>query len=100
MELLTLRKTKEMIDQLKESYECVILDTTPLAQVSDAYLLMEYADVKIVIARYNYTLKKVFSFIMRDLKQKGINNACVVLNDNRVYSDQYGYGYGYNKKQS
>jgi tyrosine-protein kinase Etk/Wzc len=99
MELLALGKTKELLDQLKNSYECIILDTTPLAQVSDAYLLMDHADIKVVIARYNYTLKKVFTLIMRDLKQKNIENVCIVLNDNRVYRDQYGYGYGYNKKR-
>lgn len=99
MELLALEKTKELLDQLKNSYDCIILDTTPLAQVSDAYLLMDYSDVKVVVARYNYTLKKVFSLVMKDLSQKGINNVCIVMNDNRVYSDQYGYGYGYNKKQ-
>jgi capsular exopolysaccharide synthesis family protein len=100
MELISLGKTKEMLDQLKELYDCIILDTTPLAQVSDAYLLMDYADIKIVIARYNYTLKRVISMIMKDLKQKSIDNVCLVLNDNRIYSDQYGYGYGYNKKRN
>jgi hypothetical protein len=31
------------------------------------------------------------------LRQKEIGSLCVILNDNRVYSEQYGYGYGYNK---
>lgn len=100
MELLTLDKTKELITYLKEGYECIILDTTPLAQVSDAYLLMEYADIKIVVARFNYSLKKVFSFVMRDLKYKKVENVCIVLNDNKYYSDQYGYGYGYEKSKT
>jgi tyrosine-protein kinase Etk/Wzc len=99
IELIALGRTKELFDQLKESYECIILDTTPLAQVGDAYLLMEYTDLNMVIARYNHTLKKVFALIMNDLKQKCINNVCVVLNDNRIFNEQYGYGYGYDKKQ-
>jgi tyrosine-protein kinase Etk/Wzc len=99
MELLALGKTKELLDLLKDTYDCIILDTTPLAQVSDAYLLMDYADIKVIVARYNYTIKKVFSLIMKDLKQKNIDNLCIVLNDNLIYRDQYGYGYGYNKKR-
>ncbi|MBN1186866.1 MAG: polysaccharide biosynthesis tyrosine autokinase [Bacteroidales bacterium] len=99
VELLALEKTRELLDRLKDSYDCIILDTPPLAQVSDAYLLMDHADIKVVIARYNYTLRKVFALIMNDLKQQNIDNVCVVLNDNHVYRDQYGYGYGYNKKQ-
>ena len=74
------------------------LDTTPLAQVTDAYLLVDHAELKIVIVRQNYTLKNVFSLIMKDLQLKKVDNICIVLNDNKIYSDQYGYGYGYNNK--
>ena len=99
MELMALDKTNELLDNLKDTYDCIVLDTTPLAQVSDAYLLMDLSDIKVVVARYNYTLKKVFSQILKDLKLKGIENVCIVMNDNRIYNDQYGYGYGYNKKK-
>jgi len=98
VELIGLEKTEKLINHLKGIYDYIIIDTPPLAQVTDAYLLIEQADVKVVIARYNYSLKSVFSFIMKDLLQKNISNVCIVMNDNRVYRDQYGYGYGYNKK--
>jgi Mrp family chromosome partitioning ATPase len=76
------------------------MDTTPLAQVTDAYLLINHAEVKVMVARYNYTIKKVFSLVMKDLKQKNIDHVCIVLNDNRFNRDQYGYGYGYNKAEN
>ena len=98
IELLARDKTKELISELVSFYDCVIMDTTPLAQVADAFLLMDYANIKVIVVRYNFTPKKVFSLIMKDLKQKNIDNACVLMNDNRVFRDQYGYGYGYNKK--
>jgi capsular exopolysaccharide synthesis family protein len=97
LELLSTEKTRELINMLKNEYDTIILDTTPLAQVSDAYLLMDVSDVNLLIVRYNYSRKKILSFILKDLKSKQVNNTCLVLNDNRVYSDQYGYGYGYNK---
>ncbi len=99
IELITLNETSELINQLRERYDCIILDSTPLAQVADAYLLLDYADIKIIIARYNHTLKKVFRHITKDIKEKNINNVCIVLNDNKVYRDQYGYGYGYEKSK-
>ena len=74
------------------------MDSSPLAQVSDAYLLFEYSNINVIVARYNYTLKKVFHFVMKDLKEKNIDNMCVVMNDNRIFNEQYGYGYGYEKK--
>jgi len=88
-------KTQELINLLKEKYDCIILDTSPLAQVSDAYLLMDCADIKIVIARYNHSNKRVFKLIMNDLDQKNIERLGIVMNDNNIYSNQYGYGYGY-----
>lgn len=94
-ELIALEKTEELINHLKNIYDYLILDTTPLAQVTDAYQLINLAEVKVVVARYNYTLKKVLAFVMKDLKHKEIQNICIVMNDNKYTPDQYGYGYGY-----
>jgi len=98
-ELMALDKTEKLITQLKNDYDYIVMDTTPLAQVTDAYLLINHAEVKVMVARYNYTIKKVFSLVMKDLKQKNIDHICIVLNDNRYNRDQYGYGYGYNKTE-
>jgi capsular exopolysaccharide synthesis family protein len=97
-ELMALDKTEKLITQLKNDYDYIVMDTTPLAQVTDAYLLINHAEVKIMVARYNYTIKKVFSLVLKDLSQKKIDHVCIVLNDNRINRDQYGYGYGYNNK--
>jgi tyrosine-protein kinase Etk/Wzc len=97
-ELMALDKTEKLISQLKNDYDYIVMDTTPLAQVTDAYLLINYAEVKVMVARYNHTIKKVFSLVMKDLSQKNIDHVCIVLNDNRFNRDQYGYGYGYNNK--
>lgn len=99
IELLASGKLKDLIDQLKMNYDCVVIDSSPLGQVSDGYYLIHHADIIILVARYNYTHKKIFSLIMSDLKNKNINNVSVLLNDNRAFSDQYGYGYGYKQKK-
>jgi tyrosine-protein kinase Etk/Wzc len=98
VELIAIEKTKRLLYRLKEDYDIIILDTTPLAQVTDAYLLVDHAELKIIVARQNLTLKSIFSLIMKDLKIKKVDNICIVLNDNREFRDQYGYGYGYNNK--
>jgi len=100
VELIALEKTKTLLLKLKEDYEIVILDTTPLAQVTDAFLLIDHADIKLIVARYNNTLRNVFSLITKDLLRKNITNLCIVMNDNRIFTDQYGYGYGYYEKGS
>jgi len=97
-ELMALDKTENLITRLKDNYDYIVIDTTPLAQVTDAYLLINHAEVKVMVVRYNYTIKTVFSLIMKDLRQKKIEHVCIVMNDNRFNRDQYGYGYGYNNK--
>lgn len=97
-ELIALEETKQMISRLKDSYDYIIIDTPPLAQVTDGFLLMEFADLKAIVVRYNYSKKKIVAMVLKDLKHKNIENVCLILNDNRIKSDQYGYGYGYNKK--
>ncbi len=100
VELIALDKTEKLFNKLNEEYDIIVLDTTPMAQVTDAYLLIDHADLKLVVTRQNYTLKKVFTLIMKDLLLKKVENVCIVLNDNKIYSDQYGYGYGYNYSKS
>ena len=97
-ELMALDITEKLIAQLKNDYDYIVMDTTPLAQVTDAYLLINHAEVKVMVARYNHTIKKVFSLVMKDLEQKNIDHVCIVLNDNQFNRDQYGYGYGYTGK--
>jgi Mrp family chromosome partitioning ATPase len=100
VELLALDKTNTLINKLKDDYDIIVFDTTPLAQVSDSYLLINHAEVIIIVTRQNYTFKNVFSLVMKDLQLKNVNHVCVVLNDNRFYQDQYGYGYGYSENSS
>lgn len=97
-ELLALNETETLITRLKAKYDYVIIDTPPLAQVTDGYLVMENADLKVIVTRCNYSKKNIFAIVMKDLKMKNTDNVCIVLNDNRIVNEQYGYGYGYNKK--
>jgi capsular exopolysaccharide synthesis family protein len=100
VELLALEKTEKLLTKLRIDYDIIVLDTTPLAQVTDAYLLFDHSEVKIILVRHGQTIKKVFSLVMKDINQKNVRNTCIVLTDNKIYSDQYGYGYGYYNKKS
>ncbi|MCT4647289.1 MAG: polysaccharide biosynthesis tyrosine autokinase [Carboxylicivirga sp.] len=93
VELLAQIDFEKFFKELKETYECIVVDATPLGQVSDAYLYINQVDIVMMVARYNYTVKRVFSGIMEELEQKGVLNTCLLLNDNRSDYDQYGYGH-------
>jgi tyrosine-protein kinase Etk/Wzc len=95
VEMLASDTFPELLEYLKKHYDYIIIDSTPLAQVADAYLLMDHVDLKLIIARYNYGIKKIFQFVMDDLKSKNVPNLAIVMNDFRSEHSQYGYGYGY-----
>jgi len=99
VELLALKKVTSLLENLKNRYEIVILDSAPLAQVADSYLLVGKADLIVVVVRQNQTSKKALGIITRNLKQKDIRNTCFVLNDNKLRDDQIGYGYGYDSRK-
>ena len=95
VELLSSTIMEELMTYLKKHYECIILDTSPLAQVSDAYYLIHYADINLIVSRYQFTRKKILLNVLNDLESKNIHNTGLILNDNPNIKEQFSYGYGY-----
>jgi len=96
-ELLMSEKVSELFAELKERFDYVIIDTSPVGQVADAFSLAPFADSSIYLVRYNYT-DKVQLNILKDIFDNGkLNNPMVVLNDSKGDSFKgYGHGgYGY-----
>ena len=86
-----------LINELKERYDYIIIDTSPVGQVADAFSLAPYADVSIYLVRYNYTNNYQLA-ILKDINdEKKFNNLLVVFNDaKREKNQKYSYGgYGY-----
>jgi capsular exopolysaccharide synthesis family protein len=97
-ELILSDAMKELIDELKQKYDYIILDTPPVGLVSDALELAQYADVTLYIVRQNYTKKEMITLLNTRIKRGELNNASIVLNgyENKAkYGSAYGYGYGY-----
>lgn len=93
MEMIASSKTKELFLYLKENFEVIIIDSTPMTQVTDGFNLTQFADVCLMVTRYKYINKKLLKLVLKDLKQKEIENVVLLLNDNRIANEQYGYGY-------
>jgi len=93
LELMESEKTANLLEFLKKNYDYIIIDTPPMAQVSDALTLIQHADLNLIIVRYNVTKKKLLRLVLGELKTKNINNVNIILNDNKLVSEQMGYGY-------
>ncbi len=95
-------KLKQLILELKTRYTYIIIDTSPIGLVADAYALSSQVDVTLLLARSNKTNKSNFKSLNNQLISDNLENFYVVLNDvdfdNAVYgkySKGYGYNYGY-----
>lgn len=95
-ELLLTEKTKTFIDFARTQYDCVIIDTPPLAIVTDAFALTDFADHILFVVRQNYTPKDALKNVQQLYDLGKLPNISVVLNDILRSGPGYGYGYGYN----
>ncbi|WP_281336382.1 polysaccharide biosynthesis tyrosine autokinase [Flavobacterium eburneipallidum] len=89
---------KELIEELKQKYDYIILDTPPVGLVSDALELAQYCDVTLYIVRQNFTKKEMITLLNNRVKRGELNNTSIILNgfqNKAKYGAGYGYGYGY-----
>jgi capsular exopolysaccharide synthesis family protein len=96
IELIGSNATKNLLFKLKEIYDYIIIDTAPIGVVTDAFFLMNYADLNIYVTRQNYTIKEMFSNTLKTLENNKISNIAILMND--VYLKSRAYLYGYDAK--
>ncbi|OBS13140.1 capsular biosynthesis protein [Elizabethkingia miricola] len=100
-ELLTNNRYENLLEELKELYDYIIVDTAPLMLVTDTFLIADLADATIYVTRSKYTEKTLIDFANSNIDQKKIKNVGFVLNDVGKNYFGYGnkYGYGYSAKE-
>ncbi len=100
-ELLSNGRYKYLIEQLKEKYNYIIVDTAPLMPVTDTRLSVDMADAIVYVSRSEYTEKPLIDFANQLVAGEKIKNVGFVLNDvskgNFGYGNKYGYGYSADK---
>ncbi|MDP4270660.1 MAG: polysaccharide biosynthesis tyrosine autokinase [Bacteroidota bacterium] len=79
-ELTQSQATKDLIEELKTMYDCVILDCSPIGLVSDAHPLSYLVDTVLFVVRKNKTNRTFFRNIINQLKADDIKNVAVVVN--------------------
>ena len=95
-ELLMSDQMGVLMNELKQKYDYIILDTPPIGLVADALELNEYVDATLYVIRQHYTKKGMLRLVNDKYKKKEINNVSFVLNYFSAKSKMgYGYGYGY-----
>lgn len=99
-ELLMTPRFSHLVQELKRSFDYIIIDTSPAGLVAEAFTLNRFVDYTLYVVRYNYTYKSQLSIIRNAVRQKSLKNLMIVMNDAKEQNGQnYGYGYGYGYAQ-
>ncbi len=95
-ELLMSPRIGLLLGELRKQFDHILVDTSPVGQVADAFTLAKHTDMAAYMVRYNYTFKQN-AYIIKDVyENKKIHNVMVVMNDAKPENGtRYGYGYGY-----
>ena len=88
-ELIESGELDEMINRLKEEYEYIIIDTSPVGMVVDALQLIRYASQIILVSRVNYTHKEILGNVIKDFNLNRITNYEVILNNLNLTTSPY-----------
>ncbi|MEJ1242492.1 polysaccharide biosynthesis tyrosine autokinase [Chryseolinea sp. T2] len=88
----------QLIEQLRERYDYVILDSPPVLPIADAFVVGACADMTLLVVRHNRTLIQMVEALDSNERLRDLKNVRIVFNDvkTRGASAIVGYGYGNN----
>ena len=98
-ELLMTDRFKNLIEEVRQEYDYIIVDTAPTLLVTDTLLISQLADTTVYVCRAEYTDQKLLHY-PKDLYKEGkLKNIAFVINgikmSNFGYGNKYGYSYSY-----
>jgi capsular exopolysaccharide synthesis family protein len=94
-ELLSSVRFQEVLDELRATYDYVILDTPPILAVSDPVAVAPRADGVILVFRMTRDARPAAERAKEELAGVGGRLLGVVVNASTERDMGYGYGYGY-----
>ena len=91
-ELLGSTKMDEFMVWARSNFDYVVVDSPPVAIVSDAFLIARFTDANLFVVRFGYSSREVLNLINDIYKHHEVRNLALVIND---FAPRRGYGYGY-----
>lgn len=93
-ELLAKPLLDEFINEKREEYDYILIDTSPVGLVSDSFLLNRLTDVNLYVARSGYTPKKFIEDAERHVNENRLKKMYFILNGINLNGTEYRYGLG------
>jgi tyrosine-protein kinase Etk/Wzc len=96
-ELAALEKTGDLIRLLKERFDYIIIDSSPIGLVSDTFHIASLADACLLVAMPGKTLHDMLEISLREIKASATKGISLVINNIKMDNNRYGYSdkFGY-----
>jgi capsular exopolysaccharide synthesis family protein len=91
--LLARKSLRELFDALREEFDWILVDSPPLASVTDALLLSRQADHTVLVVQHNKVDKKLIKRSVAALRKATPHLLGAILNVVDVRSESYQYYY-------
>lgn len=92
-EIILGNKLKELIEEIKQSYDLIVIDTPPVGIVTDALVTYQLADNPIYVMRAGISPKSFIENVNSFVEGSKVEKMAIVLNGIERSSGRYGYGY-------
>jgi capsular exopolysaccharide synthesis family protein len=94
-ELLGSEQMQKVLNELKQTFDHIVIDSPPLASFTDGVLLSSICDGVVLVVHANQCSRKVVMRSQQSLEDVGAKIIGVVLNRVDMHSSDYYYGYRY-----
>lgn len=95
LELIAEEQLSELFDRLKEKYDVIIIDSSPIGIIADSILLNKYVDKSLFVIRSSYTKKFMIEKAKEFFEQNKLVNPSIIFNGVKKQNDAYGYNYSH-----
>lgn len=94
-QLLSSERFEEMLHELRNRYDKIIIDTPPLAPVSDALNILPLADGVVYVIRFNLVKRKTAAMNIRRIRESNVPILGAVMNNINTQVAGYYYSHYY-----
>ncbi|MCK4747990.1 MAG: CpsD/CapB family tyrosine-protein kinase, partial [Bacteroidales bacterium] len=93
IELISSKKTIELFEELKRKYDYIVMDTPPYGVLTDSFVLIKFADIKLYVTRLGRVKKRILLSSLEDIEAKKIENIQILINGDTMKHGSYGKYY-------
>ncbi len=94
-ELLMSERLEVLFLELKEKYDYIIVDTSPLSLVTDTLILNKFSSLFVYVVRADFLDRRMLNVPKVIHAEKKLSNMSILINGIKQNHNNYGYGYGY-----